>query len=379
MKIKKYRAGTFREVLSLIKKELGEDAVILSSRELGGSEPSVEVTAAVDYDLVAGPQGPTQAARKAGRRSVNLRAGGPEDGAEAAPGAKRLEDLAREMEALRQAINDMRHKGYEVALPPGKKEVYRYLTDRLFREDLAMALAEKADGVADLPRLISGDVKASPPGSGKRAIALVGPTGVGKTTTLAKLAAAAVRRGRRVAMVNLDTYRIGAIEQIRIYSRILGVPLDVASGPEGLRKSLEKYADRDVVFIDTTGRNPRDGQHLDELKVLYGAGHQVETHLLLSANSDEAFLAESFRYYGTLPVDRLAFTKVDEAVRYGAIYSTLTLYRRPVAYLTTGQRVPEDIRFPDSAALTDLILSGGHMNEAARTHEHTLAGCGVSR
>jgi flagellar biosynthesis protein FlhF len=356
MKIKKFQARSFREALSLVKRELGRDAVILSSKELGGRGALVEVTAAVDYDLGAVNLSVSQAGRSA---SGQAGAAQPRVEARVPSGKASVEEVAREVESLKRVIVEMRRKGYEVALPADRREIFEYLRDRHIREDLALALTETARGTAELPALISAGMKARAEGTLKGAIALVGPTGVGKTTTIAKLAARAVKEGKRVAIVNLDTYRIGAIEQIRIYSRILGVPLDVVSDTEGLKKSLTKYAARDAVFIDTTGRNPRSGAHIAELGVIYDAGFPVETHLLMSLNSDDAFLRDSYRHYGMLPVDCLAFTKADEAVRFGSIYNLSTIYQKPVAYVTTGQRVPEDIEFPSNQRLVDLILKGG--------------------
>jgi flagellar biosynthesis protein FlhF len=146
---------------------------------------------------------------------------------------------------------------------------------------------------------------------------------------------------------------------MRIYSRIMGIPLDVASDSKEFRTSLSKYSDRDIIFIDTTGRNPRDRTHIEQLMTLYEVDTPIETHLLMSAASDDEFMTESYRNYGTLPIDCIAFTKVDEATRLGSIYNLSVVSEKPVGYITTGQRVPQDIEFPDSSRLAAMIMGNG--------------------
>jgi flagellar biosynthesis protein FlhF len=370
MKIKKFQAKDFREALALVKREMGNDAVILSSEERKGIMPSVEVTAAVDHDVGTGAGRRTQAS---GARKALTRTGAHARPSVSVDRADAIAELKREIGSLRETIQDMKKKGYEMNLTEEKTKIYRYLQTRSVRDDLALRLSEEAGDVADLPGMIARDVKTCGIASGRRAVMLVGPTGVGKTTTVAKLASWAMRNRKRPALINLDNYRIGAHEQIRIYSRIMGIPLDIAQDAAALRKSLSKYADRDIIFIDTTGRNPRDEDHINEIRLLHESGFPMETHLLMSASSDDAFMAESHRYYRRLPIDCIAFTKVDEAVRFGPIYNLLSIYQKPVAYMTTGQRVPDDIEFPGSEALVDLILRGGK-GKGSREH----ASCGVA-
>jgi flagellar biosynthesis protein FlhF len=186
---------------------------------------------------------------------------------------------------------------------------------------------------------------------------LIGPTGVGKTTTIAKLAAAATQVGKRAAIVSLDGYRIGALEQIRIYSKIMGIPLEIAPDARRVKACVARHADKDIVFIDTTGRNPMSGTFLSELSPIYEAGVPVETHLLISATCDYDFLEGAWKAYSRLPVDYVGVTKVDEAVRYGALYNVAALCGKPIAYLTTGQTVPGDISFPSRKKVLQMVLT----------------------
>jgi flagellar biosynthesis protein FlhF len=214
------------------------------------------------------------------------------------------------------------------------------------------------DGLTDVPRAMLDGVTVREGGrDAGKAVMLIGPTGVGKTTTIAKLAAAATQAGMRAAIVSLDSYRIGALEQIRIYSKIMGVPLEIAPDARRVKACVERHADKDVVFIDTTGRNPMSAAFLSELSPIYEAGIPVETHLLVSATCDYDFVQAAWKAYSRLPVDCVGITKVDEAVKYGALYNVAALCGKPIAYLTTGQTVPGDITFPSRKKVLQMVLT----------------------
>lgn len=377
MKIKKFRAKTFSEALALVKREMGVDAVILSSEEQRGLISGVEVTAAADYELAAAQAGnaayaqysqtpvshapaaallPVQQ-RDAGRSSVPGRAAASR---RLIPDADNIADIRKELGGLKKLLEEMKKSGFEMELPEPKKKIFRYLRKRAIREELALRLTnQRPAAMRDLVNAIAKEVRTCKDVQNKKVVMLIGPTGVGKTTTIAKLAARAIKDHRKVAMINLDTYRIGAIEQIRIYSKIMGIPLEVASNAEDLKRGIGKFAAKDTIFIDTTGRNPRDSSHIEELRLIYSLDIPIETHLLMSASSDDDFLVQAYRQYKKLPVDCIAFTKTDEAVKYGSIYNLASLYQKPVAYITTGQSVPADIEFPDSGRLAAMILQSG--------------------
>lgn len=350
MKIKTFKARTFSEALDLVKKEMSNDAVILSTHEKKGLMPSVEITAGVDYDAARKPV----ISAKTNAQAAPLLTPEPR---KADPAL--VDEIRTELGSLRQTIESMKERGYEVSLPQQKKMILAFLKKLSVRDEYAALLCEKAKDLDDIPLLISSDIKIKRHAGMKKAVMLVGPTGVGKTTTIAKLAAQAIKSNKRVAVVNLDTYRIGAVEQIRIYSRILGIPLATASNAAELKAALGKFStDRDVIFIDTTGRNPRDESYIRTLKDICKAINvPLELHLLLNANADEDFILESYPRYRDLPIDYVAFSKIDEAVRFGSLYNIMLTYQKPVAYLTNGQRVPGDIEFPSVNRLAGLILS----------------------
>lgn len=175
-------------------------------------------------------------------------------------------------------------------------------------------------------------------------VALVGPTGVGKTTTLAKLAAGLrLRRGMHVGLVTCDTYRIAAVEQLRTYAEIIGVPLKVALSPEELGDHLASFNDSDLVLVDTAGRSQHDADRLAELRSLIEVARPDQTHLVLSAAASPGVLKRACEKFAVLGPDRLLLTKVDEAVGLGPVLDVLERTRLPMGFVSTGQEVPDHI------------------------------------
>jgi flagellar biosynthesis protein FlhF len=185
----------------------------------------------------------------------------------------------------------------------------------------------------------------------------VGPTGVGKTTTIAKLAAEQVLKYRRkVGFITSDTYRIAAVDQLKTYATILGVPLEVVFSPQDLRKAFEALKDRDIIFMDTAGRNFRNEMYVSELNALLQSGGQSETFLVLSLTmkyKDMRAIAENFSKF---KLDKVLFTKRDETDTFGPIINLTHEFPLQLSYITTGQNVPDDFTVADENELIDLIL-----------------------
>ena len=190
-------------------------------------------------------------------------------------------------------------------------------------------------------------------------IALIGPTGVGKTTTLAKLAASAkLRHGRTVGLVTTDTYRIAAVEQLRTYADIIGLSLKVVASPAEMRPALEELQQCDVVLMDTAGRSQHDADRLGELRRYLDEADPHETHLVLSTTSAEAVMLRAAERFAQLRPNRLILTKLDEAVNYGILLSITRSAELKLSYVTTGQEVPDHIEPGKPERLSRLILCG---------------------
>ncbi len=193
-----------------------------------------------------------------------------------------------------------------------------------------------------------------------RVVALVGPTGVGKTTNLAKLAAMfAVRERARVALVTSDTYRIAAPEQLRVYAKIIGVPTRVVEDTKQMAAALREFSDYDLILMDTAGGSQFNLKQLEELRSLLQVAQPQEVMLMLSANTQLEEMRSTVKNFKMLNPTSLFLSKLDETRRYGILFSLATEAGLPLSYLSTGQNVPDDISLAHPGMVADLVLKGG--------------------
>ena len=188
--------------------------------------------------------------------------------------------------------------------------------------------------------------------------AFIGPTGVGKTTTLAKLAAHyAIDRKLSVGLITTDTFRIAAAEQLKVYSKILNIPLEIAPDRETFQRTLSLFSDKDIVLVDTPGRNHNDRESMDRLNHIINASMPVEFNLLLSLTSSGENLMDAVEtYQHVFDYDHLIFTKIDECNRFGLIFDVVEQSGKPVMYITNGQNVPQDIQKMTPGRLAELLV-----------------------
>lgn len=186
---------------------------------------------------------------------------------------------------------------------------------------------------------------------------MVGPTGVGKTTTIAKLAAnLTFLDNKSVALITLDTYRVSAAEQLRTFAEIIGIPISVVFNPADMMLAIEQYRERDLIFVDTAGRSPYNSEQMEELREFIDIARPDETILVMSVNTNNNDLINIYQSFQSIGVDKLIFTKLDETCSYGTILNVLHETKKPIAYFTTGQNVPDDIEVPDSLRLAQMLL-----------------------
>ena len=284
--------------------------------------------------------------------------------------ASRLDVLQKMVENLSRSAH---FRGAE-EIPPQLFEVYTQLIDADMEGDVARELmcalrdagtaeqiADPEESLAFLASMVEKEVRcASPimPQPGRRkVVALVGPTGVGKTTTIAKLAANfRLRDGIRMGLVTVDTYRIAAVEQLRTYAEIIELPMKVVTTPLEMRQALEELSGLDLVLIDSAGRSPRDDLKIQELQSLLAEADVDETHVVMSLTSSVRSISLTCDQFAAVSPTALILTKLDEAPGMGSLLSVARHVALPVSYLTTGQDVPEDIESAGSRRIPRLVL-----------------------
>ena len=230
-------------------------------------------------------------------------------------------------------------------------------------ETLGTAGLGNRDVIKDLlrERLEEGLVVSKPSVSrqyGQKIIMLVGPTGVGKTTTIAKLAGLAAQRDQhqKTVLITLDTYRVAAVEQLRVFAKILKIPLEVAVSSQDFVECMGRHQEADLILIDTAGRSPKDRAGHEELIAMTRGSFKIETHLVLAAPMSETVQMDTIRRYQSMPIHNVIMTKLDESTRSGSLYNVLSSSGLPVSYLSSGQRVPEDLEVATRERLVDLVL-----------------------
>jgi flagellar biosynthesis protein FlhF len=188
-------------------------------------------------------------------------------------------------------------------------------------------------------------------------VALVGPTGVGKTTTIAKLAATfRLKEHRKVGLITVDTYRMAAVEQLRSYADIIDLPMEVVATPRQMRESMARMSNLDLVLIDTSGRGPRDQVKIQELRTMLAEAKADEVHLVLSCVTGTAGLIKTCERFSSAGITNLIVTKVDESCGLGNLLSLLRQCPVPLSYITDGQNVPDDIRPAEATSLAQMML-----------------------
>jgi flagellar biosynthesis protein FlhF len=354
MRIRKFTANNYSTALQQVKQELGADALILSTRSIKPPSPiagkkeatRVEITAAVEYaPPVVEPQVSSE---------------------------QKPEKADADLKSLIFSLLSQTDRAQSMGLMPHQFDTFSHLVENGLDEKLAAKILKKAleqnseQTSLKEPLKVMNLMKKVLPCKGEidlsiygpKIVAFVGPTGVGKTTTVAKIAAEyALRRDKKVAMISLDTYRLGAIDQLRTYGEIMEVPVEVAAGKEELRKIIASHEDKDLILIDTAGRSHQDKDYSRQLKEVFDAVGGVETHLVLSVTAQEKLFTATYHQFSSMGVDRVLFTKLDEGLNFGSLFNFSVRNRLPISYFTSGQQVPEDLEAARPERVISLIFN----------------------
>lgn len=369
MKIKKYIASSMNEAMLQIRKELGTDAIILSSKEIkiGGflglfQKKNIEVIAAIEKTPVKiEPPKVTQA-------TLPLQPKIQQDD-------EQQKQIMAELQQMKKLLTTKTSEETN-NLPVIYADLAHYLIDKqelmplianemvqnIFNRTKDVELLTEKQLMAYVKDEIETQIEHVPfekIHKNKKIIQFVGPTGVGKTTTLAKVAARTMlEQNKKVAFITTDTYRIAAIDQLKTYARILDVPIEVAYSLEDYEAALKQFDAYDFIFVDTAGRNFRDDRYVLELKSMIPfQANMVETYLVLSLTAKNSDLLALYDQFTTLDIKKVVFTKMDETITYGALLNLLLVKDIDIAYMTNGQDVPDDLIHPTKQFISKLILS----------------------
>jgi flagellar biosynthesis protein FlhF len=401
MNVRKFHASTTREALRQVRDALGADAIILSNRQVAGG---IEIMAVADMDvssLAGNPVSPAPAkARPAPAESFARAEPAPSPAPTTASSPISRSQIAELQDKSKPALVETESKDAQTDLmtqeiireikflrgmlegqlsgfawgelqrgEPAKIEALRHLLSVGFSPLLSRQLLDKMPAGYDLEKSLrwlkaalmhnlhvvkAGDDIIESGG----VYALTGPTGVGKTTTVAKLAArCTLKHGpASLALITTDTYRIGAHEQLRIYGKILGVPVYVIKDEADLQLTLSDLRNKHLILIDTVGMSQRDRRLSEQVALLSGTGRGIKRLLLLSANGQGSTLEDVVRCYKKDDMDGCILTKIDEAISIGPALDVVIRHKLNLHYVANGQRVPEDLHLPNPAYLVDRVL-----------------------
>jgi flagellar biosynthesis protein FlhF len=383
VRIRKFAARNMPEALQKVRAELGDSAVILHSKSLSGKglkglfrSAQVEVTAAAD--VIPPEDGPPTARTRSpsfssGRNARSVR--------------ESLTRLEQQVTELSARVDERSSNGKPEAIRPEWLSVYRALSEKGIALSIAQEIVVRASQLATekstharveaVRKAVEERFKTCDPlmpGNDLPTVAVfIGPTGVGKTTTLAKIAASFHQQGHSVALVTADTYRLAAVEQLRRFAEILGIPVEVIYEARELPAALRRHRNAEVILIDTAGRSQNHHFQMEELGEMLGQVRGAEIFLLMAATAAPATFEHQLRRFTVFAPQKVILTKVDELPSGGSLLDTVTVCPLPIAYITNGQEIPDDYFPADGEQLARLAMSES-MTRAAGGGVYARAG-----
>ncbi len=366
MKMKKYSAVTMTEAMSKVRADLGDDAVILNSKVVYTKgflglfkKKTIEVVAGMDkYET---PLQPVQPLQKEMISSVK------KEEVVSSELKKELSDIKMLVQSMQRPVETKKYtediesflqylRNHEI-----NEELITRIGDELFEHVNEIDSNKQSLSYRQIATQVLKKALIDVPFGGlsyqKKYINVLGPTGVGKTTTIAKMAAHAVlQKKKKIGFITTDTYRIAAIEQLKTYAGLLQAPVEIVYNSEDFKKAMETYKDFDLVFIDTAGRNYKEVKFVEDVKKLIQFEDNVESYLVLSSTSKEKDMETIIEQFSSFPIEQFIFTKADETNSIGSMINLMIKYNKGLAYYTDGQEVPEDINEASVDSLLKLLF-----------------------
>lgn len=335
MQIKRFEGKDIKEVLAQVREEFGPEAIILSTKRLNPTFGRFKILPSSLVEVIAAVDGGSMESLTSTSEPIQSK-----------------KDFAHELDEdffVRKIISSGLHRDFINSfleeIKYSKKDVSQNMLAEIYKGFLKwkmMNSIEILNPKFDRPKIWS----------------FIGPTGVGKTTTLVKLAAKlSLTITSKITIITIDTYRIGAIEQLKIYTDILRLPLEIANNPEELRKIIKKWDGQDLLMIDTPGRSPNHPKQIEELKNFLTIYPDIENHLVLSVTTKDKDLDRIIERFNILPIRSFIFTKIDETDHFIPLFNQLYQHKKPITYITSGQRVPEDIELATKSKIINLIMN----------------------
>ncbi|WP_026476019.1 flagellar biosynthesis protein FlhF [Alkaliphilus transvaalensis] len=403
MKVKKINAANNHEAMTKVRSELGPDAVILHQRKVKPKglfgmfkKPYIEIVAAVE-DTAVRPQQPVMRppVQTINRHNHLASNNSPKPSlaheealkaiiekntnqiTQEKRGAKTTEEgLTKEISEIKNMLSTVVKKVNVKDLPNSIRDfqnkdiekLYHLLKEQEIDEEIITNIIndlmkndqEEIDDQVILDKMrtmIDQLVISKEKGLKSKIIFFVGPTGVGKTTTIAKLAAHySLNEGKKIGFISADTYRIAAVEQLKIYSEILNVPVEVIYEAGDIHQAVSKLSHKDIIMVDTAGRSHKNHEQVKELELLLNQLDEKEIYLVVSCTAKNKDIREILKAYGFIDNFKIILTKIDEATTYGTILNTALQTQKPISYLTTGQSVPDDIEVISADKILSLLL-----------------------
>jgi len=367
MRIKRYLAHDMQEALIRIKADLGKDAVILSTKKVRQKglfgffkRPLIEATAACEDEKIVKKE-------EESIKQESLALGFQ---------LTQIKELERKIDSLEKVLKEVIKKEQEEDISQtkelSKKNFIDVMRENLIKNgvesEIINMLFSNLSGEASINNVVNNIYKgiknmlgvAAPLSFNSKIpkiVFFVGPTGVGKTTTIAKIAAKLMfEDGKKVGFITADTYRIAAVEQLKTYAEIMNIKTKVWYEVDEYDRIIENFSDSDVVLVDTAGRSHKNQEHMDELKAFVAKANPDEVFLLLSATTQPSVFKEVVNTYSFLNDYKVIVTKVDEVSTYGNILNIRYFTQKPIAYITTGQNVPDDIEQFNPEQFAKLII-----------------------